>query len=257
LPTNSNSKCRKLAEQQYIAFPEDNASPTSEPVDKAGVIEFGHSISWMESNHRFSGDGTAFSDSVNNTGSGFACSFRYLNNKFSKYFAAMNQAQWENGASCGRCVLARCVDPRCKVQNKDVLVQIVDLCPECKPGDVDFSFDSYKEITGLWPHRLHITWKFTSCADDVSGSINFDPKDGITQFWQAFYLSNMRYPIKTAKLNGKELMRSPYQFFIHAAMMPTGPSNLTIVADNGETITATIDDMTKRQDLKVQFPLSE
>lgn len=40
--------------------------------------------------------------------------------------------------------MVRCVDSRCSVQNKDVVVQIVDKCPECKHGDLDFSFPAYK-----------------------------------------------------------------------------------------------------------------
>ena len=203
----------------------------------------------------FRGDGTAYSDSVNNTGTGFACSYRYLNTKFSNYFAAINHEQWADGATCGRCVKARCVDSRCKVQNEDVLVQVVDLCPECKKGDVDFSFGAYKDITGMWPHRLTIEWEWASCAPEIEGNIRFDPKDGINKFWQAFYLSNTRYPIKQVKLNGQVLSRSPFNFYINGGMMPDGESTLELTADSGAIITAKVKDLTQKQDLGVQFPM--
>ena len=41
----------------------------------------------------FSGDGTAFSEAVPNSGKGFACSYRYLNDWASTHFAAMNSQQ--------------------------------------------------------------------------------------------------------------------------------------------------------------------
>ena len=46
----------------------------------------------------FSGDGTAFSEAVPNSGKGFACSYRYLNDWASTHFAAMNSKQVRCGA---------------------------------------------------------------------------------------------------------------------------------------------------------------
>lgn len=39
----------------------------------------------------FGGDGTAYSEAVANTGAGFACSYRYLNDWASTHFAAINK----------------------------------------------------------------------------------------------------------------------------------------------------------------------
>jgi hypothetical protein len=50
----------------------------------------------------FSGDGTAFSEAVPNSGKGFACSYRYLNDWASTHFAAMNSKQVRCGAM--RCI---------------------------------------------------------------------------------------------------------------------------------------------------------
>ncbi len=49
-------------------------------------------VPWLPAG-TFGGDGTAFSEAVPNTGKGFACSFRYLNDWASTHFAAMNAAQ--------------------------------------------------------------------------------------------------------------------------------------------------------------------
>jgi expansin (peptidoglycan-binding protein) len=71
---------------------------------------------------------------------------------------------------------------------------IVDLCPECrlKHGDVDFSIPVYRDITGLWPHRMKVEWEWTDCAAFISGTISIHLKDGSNPYWQAFYFSNMR-----------------------------------------------------------------
>lgn len=75
---------------------------------------------------KFKGDGTAFSENINNTGSNFACSYRYVNDRFSVFFGAINQKQWGNGNSCGKCAVARCVHPMC-TRREPIMVQILDL----------------------------------------------------------------------------------------------------------------------------------
>ena len=83
-------------------------------------------------NDTYVGDGTAFAAAVNHSGAGFACAYPYLGNFASVYFAAINKPQYAGGAQCGHCAVVRCIDLRCSVRNKDILVQILDLCPECK-----------------------------------------------------------------------------------------------------------------------------
>ena len=76
----------------------------------------------------------------------------------SKY-AAINAKQWSKGAWCGACVVARCADKACKA-TAPVVVQILDECPECALGDLDFSVPAFKELTGLSPSRVAIEWQF-------------------------------------------------------------------------------------------------
>ena len=72
----------------------------------------------------FTGDGTAYSETVND-GTGFACSYRFLNPWARSYFAAMNAAQWDDGMSCGKCVKVRCTDSKC-TKHDPVTLYIVD-----------------------------------------------------------------------------------------------------------------------------------
>lgn len=50
----------------------------------------GGRVPWLPSG-LYSGDGTAYSEAVPNTGQGFACSYRYLNDWASTHFAAINR----------------------------------------------------------------------------------------------------------------------------------------------------------------------
>ena len=75
-------------------------------------------------------------------------------------------------------------------------------------------------------------------------------------FWQAFYLANSRYPIKSVKIDGQELDRSPYQFFTRHGSMPQGGCELEITADSGAVVKATLKSFWDEQDLQVQFPAS-
>ena len=185
--------------------------------------------------------------------SGFACSYRYLNEWNRKYFVAINSKQWDNGMSCGKCLTARCVDPMCTV-NTPLTLFVADLCPECSHGDVDFSIPAYEELTGIWPHRLQIKWNWTDCpADKMSGTIRLDPKDGINAFWSAFYVSNSRLPLSRVTLDGKELERQQFNFWINSAPLGAAPHKLELEAQNGDKLTTTVDDMLKSQDLGIQF----
>jgi expansin (peptidoglycan-binding protein) len=252
-----DSPSAELAE--YFNQDPQLSSPSIEPqVQKAEGPSFSSALhqsaaDWLKEASKYHGDGTAYSDTVSD-GKGFACSMREIADPFKSHFAAINAKQWEDGKACGRCVKARCVDDRCLVKNKDVVVQIVDLCPECKEGDVDFSFAAYKDITGLWPHRLSVEWEFVSCAPEIEGTIKFWPKDGQNPWFTSFYLSGSRYPIKSLKLNGQEMERSPYQFFTLHGSMPQGGATLEITADSGAVVTAKVGSFYEEQDLKVQFP---
>ncbi|KAL4451678.1 hypothetical protein ABPG75_007340 [Micractinium tetrahymenae] len=189
----------------------------------------------------FSGDGTAYSEAVDGTGANFACSYRYLNPYFSTNFVAINKAMWDNGNACGKCITAWCVDDRCPVKGKKVTAQVVDLCPECKEGDVDFSIPMYRDVTGSWPNRLSVSWQWTDCSDMVQGDIMITPKDGINPQWQAFYFANAKYPLQAVRLNGQDLQRSEFQFWVHAAPLST-PATFEFQAVNGATVSATVND---------------
>lgn len=199
----------------------------------------------------FSGQGTAYSGAVTD-GTGFACSFRFLNPWARTNFVAINAAQWQNGQVCGQCVKVWCVDPQCKTQTP-VKLYAVDKCPECAEGDLDMSIPAYKAVTGLWPNRLKIEWEWTDCGGDMTGNIHWDPKDGSNAQWQAFYISNPAQSLATVKLNGVELQRQTFNFWVHSSSLGSAPYNLTFISQNGDTLTKSVSNVLKSQDLGINF----
>ncbi|KAI3429470.1 hypothetical protein D9Q98_005562 [Chlorella vulgaris] len=205
----------------------------------------------------FKGQATAYSPPVVN-GKKFACAYPTLSAWQRVYFASINLPQWDGAKQCGRCVMAKCVDARCKIRNKYIVAQVVDQCPtsDCKRGNLDFSNQAFLELTGLPPDRVAIEWHFTSCAPYVSGSIRLDPKS-VNQWWQEIFIYNSAAPIVAVSLNGKPLQLSTWGFWVNnAATSPVKAGvahTLKLTSDAGRTLSITITDIGKAQSLGVQF----
>ncbi|KAL4422941.1 hypothetical protein ABPG75_009138 [Micractinium tetrahymenae] len=117
--------------------------------------------------HAYEGDGTAYSAAYDKDATGFnACGFGKLSDRFEKYYGAMNRAQF--GGSCGKCVRVRGTESG--ATGKELVVMIVDECPECKHGDIDFSTEALQAITGFSWDRKGISWDWTSCDDEGSST---------------------------------------------------------------------------------------
>jgi expansin (peptidoglycan-binding protein) len=135
----------------------------------------------------YTGDGTYYGA----TGAG-ACS--YDASPANLMVAAMNAPQWQNSAVCGMCV--EVTGP--KGDAAKIVVRIVDLCPECKTGDLDLSQEAFAKIADPVAGRVKITWQPVACA--VSGPISYKYKDGTSQWWMGVQVRNSRLPVKKLEL---------------------------------------------------------
>ena len=79
-------------------LPHPQAAPNVTAFDHTGGSSIASAVAPWLPKGLFSGDGTAFSEAVPNTGKGFACSFRYLNDWASVHFAAINKPMVGDGA---------------------------------------------------------------------------------------------------------------------------------------------------------------
>ncbi|HTJ46284.1 MAG TPA: expansin EXLX1 family cellulose-binding protein [Kofleriaceae bacterium] len=173
-----------------------------------------------------SGDGTYYTF-ADGTG---ACSFDATPNDLN--VAAMNSVDYANAAWCGACLDV--TGPQ-----GHVVVRVVDLCPECKHGDLDLSPQAFEQLSPLAAGRIAITWHEVPC--DVSGPIAYHFKDGSNPYWTAIQIRNHRYPITKVEAKDKtgawtSIQRLDYNFFVQASGLGDGPYSLRVTDDRGHVV---------------------
>ncbi len=174
----------------------------------------------------FAGEGTYYSA----TGDG-ACSFGSSGDK-PLLVGAMNAPDYNNSNVCGACA-------HIKGPNGEVTVRIVDLCPECKHGDIDLSPEAFEKLAPLPDGRIAISWQFVPC--DVSGPIQYHFKEGSNQWWSAVQIRNHRQAI--AKFEWKsddgvwhDVPRVDYNYFIDDKGMGPGPYTFRVTDVEGGVV---------------------
>jgi hypothetical protein len=185
---------------------------------------------------------------------GFACGFRWLATKERKFFAALPGPMWEGSANCGRCAKVTCTDPSCDTvaKGRQTLITIVDQCPECKVGDLDFSKEAWNEITNNQPFsRKKISWEWVPCdplQDDSTLRLTIDP--GANPWYYSGSVSNSAYGVKNAILITKagksvQLTRRGDNYWFQS-MNPQleFPYKLQVTDHNGKTFTSEFSDLT-------------
>jgi expansin (peptidoglycan-binding protein) len=145
---------------------------------------------------------------------------------------AMNHTDYAESAACGACVLLQ-------GPNAEILVRIVDQCPECAPGDIDLSPEAFAKIADLSAGRVPITWHYTAC--NVEGPIRYHWKEGSNQWWTAVQIRNHRYPIASVEYKAddgsyRSVARESYNYFIEPNGMGPGPYLLRVTDVFGQTL---------------------
>ncbi|CAO3572495.1 unnamed protein product [Mortierella alpina] len=106
------------------------------------------------------GEGTYYDPSVRVGTDKFtmgACEFEYINS-MQDMIAALNKPDFgsfprsSNSPACGQCI--RVTGP-----NGSVDVQIVDMCPGCKSGDIDLTPGAFSKVAHIDAGRVRITWE--------------------------------------------------------------------------------------------------
>ena len=145
---------------------------------------------------------------------------------------AMNHTDYADSAACGMC--AQVAGP-----DGTLNIRIVDQCPECKPGDIDFSTSAFAKLAALSRGRVPISWTYLPCA--VSGPVVYHFKDGSNQWWTAVQIRNHRFGITRFEYldsNGQwqSVPRLDYNYFVAAAGMGPGPYTVRVTDVNGATL---------------------
>ena len=145
---------------------------------------------------------------------------------------AMNHDDYAGSAACGRC--AHVVGPK-----GELTIRIVDQCPECPAGNIDFSPSAFAKLDLIAKGRIPITWTYVDCA--VTGPIVYHFKDGSNAWWTAVQIRNHRYGIAKLEYVGAtgawvEVPRLDYNYFVAASGMGPGPYTIRVTDVNGAVI---------------------
>jgi expansin (peptidoglycan-binding protein) len=104
---------------------------------------------------------------------------------------AMNELDYDNSTGCGSFVNITGPDG-------DVVIRIVDRCPECSEGDIDLSPDAFEEISPLAMGRIEISWNFV--PGDITGPISYKFNDGSNEWWTSIQIRNHRTSIASVEI---------------------------------------------------------
>ncbi|MEO8275413.1 MAG: expansin EXLX1 family cellulose-binding protein [Thermoanaerobaculia bacterium] len=124
---------------------------------------------------------------------------------------AVAAPDWSNSAQCGRCL---------EVWGPlgEIVVRVVDQCPECAAGHIDLSAEAFAQIAE--PEQGIVPVSFRSIPCPVTGNVRIHQKDGVNIWWFAIQVRNHRYGIAEVELKENNsslwqpMARQSYNYFL-------------------------------------------
>jgi expansin (peptidoglycan-binding protein) len=146
-------------------------------------------------------------------------------------FAAINHVDYQGSSTCGAYVRATGPDGT-------VTVQIVDQCPECPAGDLDFSPQAFDMIADLPDGRVPISWEVVSGG--AIGNVQYRVKEGSSQWWLAIQARHIRNMVTKLEVQSGGtwvvLKRESYNYFVAPSGMGVGPFTIRLTDIWGEQL---------------------
>ncbi len=185
----------------------------------------------------YHGDGTFYdysASAVQFPATAGACSYGAVDDRM---IAAMNQADYAGSAACGAQLVV--TGP-----NGPVTVRVVDVCPECAPGDVDLSAEAFARIARPIDGRVAVSWRAEPAS--VSGPVSYRYKEGSSRWWTAIQVRNHRQPVARLEIRPAgasgwiAVERMAYNYFVHPQAVPDAPLEVRITASDGSTLQDTL-----------------
>jgi len=178
----------------------------------------------IEPGQTYSGDGTYYLGD----GSG-NCSYPAGG---SVLYAAMNETDYENSLNCGAYIQA--TGPK-----GTTTVKVADRCPECAPGDIDFSPEAFDQIANRADGRVPITWHLVSAPAGI-GNLQFVVKDGSNPWWVAFQVRQHANIVTTLEVqvsgSWQALERQQYNYFLASSGLGAGPFTIRVTDIYGQQL---------------------
>lgn len=170
---------------------------------------------------------------------------------------AMNHTQYDSSYACGACV--RVFGPL-----GELTVKVVDRCPECKHGDIDFSTEAFIRLAQLKDGRIPIKWQFVPCEEVENIKVKFE--EGTSQYYFKAIFYDIKYRINQLAYQRSDgsfvpIHREMYNYYVENAGIDEdkskiGPYTFRLISSEGDTIvTQPIEyEAGVEIDLGVQFP---
>lgn len=206
----------------------------------------------------YSGDGTAYGMITE----GGNCLFPRGEYYSDMMFAALNHDQYVDDMGCGLCaVVVSTSHPY-----NPIRIRVIDQCPECEHGSLDFSDKAFKALTNMDPARVKITWALIPCDIDIleypalvekNSEIKFKFKTGSTQYWFQVQVFNTRYPVSLVEMRINEefieMKRERYNYWArpesNGVDAGTGPFTFRVTLADSTVILA--------EDVEMVIPLDD
>ena len=148
---------------------------------------------------------------------------------------AMNRLDYENARACGAYI--EVTGP-----GGSTVVKVTDQCPECEAGRLDLSREVFERISGGLPGLPTVTWRLVSPAS--IGSIQYQVRDGASQYWLAIQVREHRNPIASleVRVNGSwvALGREEWNYFVAPHGLGPGPFTVRITDVYGQQLVHTV-----------------
>ena len=161
---------------------------------------------------------------------GGACSFDPTPNDL--MVGAMNAPDYLASAACGACASISTSD------GKNVVVRIVDLCPECQTGHIDLSPDAFALLGDLSLGVIQTTWHYVAC--DYQGPIQYKFKEGSNQWWTAVQIRHHSNRVAKFEYDAAgtwvEVPRTDYNYFVEDQGMGPGPYHFRVTDIFGQSV---------------------
>jgi expansin (peptidoglycan-binding protein) len=149
--------------------------------------------------------------------------------------AALNEAEYREGAMCGACV--EVVGPN----QKPVVARVVDRCYWCAPEQLGLSKQVFDQMGASDLPQTAIRWRYVTCP--VTGPVQYLFKEGSSAWWAAIQVRNHLLPIQKLEWQKDgawvELPRTSYNYFVQDNLGP-GPVRVRVTASDGQQLEDTL-----------------
>lgn len=210
------------------------ASASGEPAAPAPVAVASASAAPAPAHAELSGEGKGEATFYTTDNKG-ACS---LNPPGNKLILAASRDVYQNASACGTCL-------EVTGGAGSAIVQVMDVCFSCPPGNLVISKPGFEAIVGKQSGKGAVSWKPVACP--VSGKVAIRIKEGSTRDWTAVQIRDSKFAIKTVKIqrdgdsDWKELARANDNYWSATkAGGGDGGFKLQITAATGQTIEESI-----------------